>query len=209
VLPFIFIFNTQLLMIDIDNWFHLVIIIVGAVAAMLAFAAATQRFFLVKSRIWETVVLLLVAFTLFRPGFWWDEVFPPLEEKPVTNLAVTVGAMTPGEQLLLEVKGEDFKGKEYTKVLMLPVGSEAAGTERLNAIGIETRQEDGKTFVDNVGFSSPAEKAGIDFDQEILNIHVPTHRPPKELMFIPAAFLYALVWFVQRRRKRKLEAAAA
>jgi hypothetical protein len=208
VLPFIFIFNTQLLMIDIDNWFHLVVIIVGAVAAMLAFAAATQRFFLVKSRLWETLVLLLVAFTMFRPGFWWDEIFPPLREKPVTNLAKTVGEMTPGEQLLLEVKGEDFDGNEYTKVLMLPVGNEATGEERLNAIGIETREEDGKTLVDNVVFASPAEKAGIDFDQEILNLHIPTHRLPKELMFIPAIFLWAVVWFAQRGRKRKLEAAA-
>jgi hypothetical protein len=54
-------------------------------------------------------------------------------------------------------------------------------------------------------FSSAAEKAGIDFDQEILNIQVPTKRPPKQIMFIPALFLYALVWFLQRGRKRKLE----
>ena len=76
ILPFMFIFNTQLLMIGVANWFHLVIVIVFAVVAMLAFAAGTQGFFLTKSRIWETVALLLIAFTLFRPGFWWDMVFP-------------------------------------------------------------------------------------------------------------------------------------
>ena len=58
-------------------------------------------------------------------------------------------------------------------------------------------------------FSSAAEKAGVDFDQEILNIQVPTKRPPKQLMFIPAALLYALVWFMQRRRAKETEAAAA
>ena len=52
------------------------------------------------------------------------------------------------------------------------------------------------------------EKAGIDFDQEVLNIQVPAKRPPKQIMFIPALLLYALVWFLQRGRKRKLEAAA-
>jgi TRAP-type uncharacterized transport system fused permease subunit len=59
VLPFMFIFNTQLLMIGLTNWFHLVMVIVAAVAAMLAFAAGTQGFFLTKSRIWETAALLL------------------------------------------------------------------------------------------------------------------------------------------------------
>ncbi|MCP4363499.1 MAG: TRAP transporter permease, partial [Chloroflexi bacterium] len=54
VLPFMFIFNTQLLIIGVANWLHLVIVIVAAIAAMLAFAAATQGYFLTKSRIYET-----------------------------------------------------------------------------------------------------------------------------------------------------------
>jgi TRAP transporter 4TM/12TM fusion protein len=78
VLPFMFIFNTQLLMIGIANWFHLVAVIFAAVVAMLAFAAGTQGYFLTKSRIWETAALLLVAFTLFRPGFFWDMIYAPL-----------------------------------------------------------------------------------------------------------------------------------
>jgi TRAP-type uncharacterized transport system fused permease subunit len=208
VLPFIFIFNTELLMIGIGTWFHLLIVIVASVIAMLAFAAATQGFFLTKSRIWETAALLLVAFTLFRPGFWWDMVFPPLTEEPAAKLEQMVVGMEPGSQLIIEVSGEDLKGRAYTKTLMLPVGDESTGAERLAAIGIETRNEAGKTLVDNVVFSSPAEKAGIDFDQEILNIKVPTRRPPKQLMFIPALGLIALVWFLQSGRRKKLEAAA-
>jgi TRAP-type uncharacterized transport system fused permease subunit len=208
VLPFIFIFNTELLMIGIGTWFHLLIVIVASVIAMLAFAAATQGFFLTKSRIWETAALLLVAFTLFRPGFWWDMVFPPLTEEPAAKLEQMVAGMEPGSQLIIEVSGEDLKGKAYTKTLMLQVGDESTGAERLATIGIETRNEAGKTLVDNVVFSSPAEKAGIDFDQEILNIKVPTRRPPKQLMFIPALGLIALVWFLQSGRRKKLEAAA-
>ena len=58
-------------------------------------------------------------------------------------------------------------------------------------------------------FSSPAEKAGIDFDQEVLNIQMPTKRPPKQLMFIPAFALYALIWFLQRGRNNKQKTVAA
>lgn len=206
VLPFMFIFNTQLLIIGVVNWLHLVIVIVAAVAAMLAFAAATQGFFLTKSRIWETVALLLVAFTLFRPGFWWDMVFPPLSEEPAANLEQVVGAMDPGAQVRIKLKGEKDDGREFTKTVMLPVGDESTSAERLEGIGLETRNEDGKILIDNVVFSSPAEKAGIDFDQKILNIQMPSQRPPKQLMFIPALVLYGLVWFVQRNRKRKLDA---
>ena len=102
--------------------------------------------------------------------------------------------------------GENFRGKPFTKTLMLQVGGEPTAAERLAAIGIETRIEDGKVLVDNVVFGSPAESAGIDFDQEILNVKVPTHIPPKQFMFIPAVLLLAFVWYVQRKRSRRLAA---
>jgi TRAP-type uncharacterized transport system fused permease subunit len=208
ILPFLFIFNTELLIIGVANWFHLLVIIASAIVAMLVFAAGTQGYFLTKSRIWETVALLLVTFTLLRPGFWWDKIFPPLTEEPAAKIEQMVRGMEPGSQLIIEVKGEDFNGNVYTKTVMLPVGGEGTGAERLTAIGVETRQEEGKILVDNVVFSSAAEKAGIDFDQEVLSIKVPTKRLPKQIIFIPAMALLTLIWFVQRGRKNKLEAVA-
>ena len=209
VLPFMFIFNTQLLIIGVANWLHLIIVIVAAIAAMLAFAAATQGYFLTKSRIWETAALLLVALTLFRPGIWWDMAFPPLAQEPAAKLEQMVADMEPGARLRIMLKGEKMDGTEFTKTVMLPVGNEKTGVERLTAIGLETRKEEGKVLIDNVVFSSAAEKAGMDFDQEILNLQVPSKRLPKQLMFIPALVLYALIWFVQRGRKKKLEVAHA
>jgi TRAP transporter 4TM/12TM fusion protein len=210
ILPFIFIFNNQLLLIGLTNWFELLLVIVSAVVAMLMFAAATQRFFLTWNRLWETGALLLVAFTLLRPGFWWDKIYPPLISEPPAKMEQIVGQMQPGSQLVLQVRGMDFDGNEYTKMVMLQVGSQETGAERLDALGMETRIENGTVYVDMVDFSSPAEKAGIDFDQEILSVQVPNRaRPPQQLMFIPAAGLMVLVWFLQRGRKRKLEAVPA
>jgi len=194
ILPFIFIFNTELLMIGIGNWFHLIVVIATAVGAMLLFAAATQRFFLTKNRIWETVALILIAFTLFRPGFWWDMVFPPLTKEPAIKLEQIVENMEPNSQLRLMLKGEDLDGKGFTRTVILKVGAAKTSAERL---------------IDNVVFSSAAEKTGIDFDQEILNIQVPSERLPKQLMFFPAMGLLALIWFSQRARKNELEAAEA
>jgi len=173
VLPFMFIFNTKLLMIGIAHWFDLIIVICAAVMAMLAFAAGTQGYFLVKCRIWETVGLLLVALILFRPGIVWDKIFPPLLEEPPHDIVSYVGDMDPGSSLRITLKGEKMNGKEFTKTIMLSVGDEPTGTEKLAGIGFEVRDEEGKVFIDNVVFGSAAEKSGVDFDQEILNIQVP------------------------------------
>lgn len=203
VLPFMFIFNTQLLMIGIDHWYHLLIVIAGAVLAMLAFAAGTQGFYLTKSRAWETGAMLLIALILFRPGIVWDKVFPPLLEEPPAQLEKWVSDMDPGSSLRLTVKGEKMSGKEFTKTVMLTVGDEATPEERLAGVGIETYEQDGKVFIDNVVFASAAEKAGLDFDQEIMNIQIPNKRLPKELMYIPAVALYALITMLQLRRRKK------
>ena len=209
VLPFMFIFNTQLLMIGIDHWYHLLVIIAGAVLAMLAFAAGTQGFFLTKSRAWETAAMLLISLVLFRPGIVWDEIFPPLIEEPPAQLESWVSDMDPGSSLRLTVKGENMRGKEFTKTVMLTVGNELTPEDRLAGVGIETREEDGKVLIDNVVFSSAAEKAGLDFDQEILNIQIPTKRLPKELMYIPAVLLYGFITLVQLRRRRKMSVIAS
>ncbi len=204
VLPFMFIFNNELLMIGIQSWLHLTIVVISAIMAMLVFAAATQGFFQTKNRIWETIALLLITFVLLRPGYFWDKFFPPYIDKPGVQLVQIVEELEPGSMLRLNVKGENMKGKEFTKSLMFPVGNAQSGVERLNEIGFETRIEDDKILVDNVVFSSNAEKMGIDFDQEILLIKIPSDRPSKQFMFIPALGLLGLVYFIQRKRRDKL-----
>ena len=207
VLPFMFIFNTKILMIGIVHWYELIIVVVAAILAMLAFAAGTQGYFLVKSRLWETGALLVVALLLFRPGIVWDKIFAPLHQESPTNIVSWVDDMDAGSSLRLTLQGEKLSGKPFTKTIMLTIGGEASGTEKLAGAGFEVRDEDGRIFIDNVIFSSAAEKAGVDFDQEILNIQVPTHRPAKELIYIPALGLYAFIWLVQSRRKKKQQPA--
>lgn len=204
ILPFIFIFNNELLMIGVENWLHAVIVVVGAIIAMLVFAAGTQGWFVTKCRWWETFALLLIAFTLFRPGYFWDKMFPPLIDKAPTELVQVLDGLDSGSQLRLRLKGEKMNGEEYLMTVMLKVGNEATGADKLGGLGLETKDEDGKVIVDIVGFGSPAEKAKIDFDQEIISIQMPTDRPNKELMFIPALLLLALIWRLQKGRVARM-----
>lgn len=170
---------------------------------MLTFAAATQGYFLVKSKIWETAALLLIAFTLFRPAFWLDMIIPPYEERPGTELMSLAEGVKDGGSLTIQINGIDLQGNDVSKAVMIPMGPKASGTDRLNFAGIELRNEDGKAIVDNVMFDSPAAKLGVDFDFEISGVQVETDRPTKQIMFIPAFVLLGLVILAQRARRRK------
>ena len=200
-LPFLFIFNTQLLLIGLDSWFHLIATVVTAILAMLIFAAGTMGWFMTRSRIWESVALLLVAFTLFRPGFWWDMVYPPLIEVDPTQIEQAAEAVPKGGNLRIRAEGLSIEGDEVDKTVMLPMGAAQPGAERLSEAGLELRTEAGRVFIDNIGFGSAAEKAGLDFDFEITSVLGVNDRPPKELMWLPALALLGLVVWLQRRRQ--------
>jgi TRAP transporter 4TM/12TM fusion protein len=201
ILPFLFIFNTELLLIGIENWFHLVGVIVSATIAMLLFAAATQGYWLVKSRIWESLAILLIAFTLFRPGFWWDEIYPPTETLPASQIVERAAVLPENGKLRMMVQGETLDGKFVEKLVRLPLGKPGDGESRLREAGLEIRTEDGKVLADNVMFGSDAQKVGLDFDWEIVNLQVDADIPPKHIMFIPALALLGLIAWLQLRRK--------
>ncbi|MFM5522095.1 TRAP transporter permease [Aeromonas jandaei] len=198
-LPFLFIFNTDLLLINVD-FAHGVLIFIVATIAMLIFAAATQGYFLVKSRWYESILLLLVAFTLFRPGFWMDLAHDPYRQTPPAQLAQTMGEVEAESPLRVRVMGEDAVGKVRQFTLLVPVPEGATGEERLANLGLTLYEQDGKTLIDSVAFGSPAATMGLEFDQEILTVKAPTDRWRKELMWIPGFLLFGAIIWLQRRR---------
>ena len=199
-LPFLFIFNTDLLLINVD-WLHGTFIFIVATIAMLLFAAATQGFFLVRNRFYESILLLLVAFTLFRPGFWMDMIYPPYEEAEPAQMEQIAGELPPGSELRLHVSGVDEIGDPRDFVAVLALGEGEAGADRIAAAGLELVENDGQIIVDNAVAGSPAADAGLDWDQVITGVLVPSDQPWKELMFIPALLVLGLIVLLQRGRK--------
>ncbi len=200
-LPFLFIFNTDLLLIDVSVVEGIIVFIV-ATAAMLIFAAATQGYFLARNRAYETVLLLLIAFTLFRPGFWMDMVSPPSIETAPNQIVQVADAMEPGQQLRLRIDGEDAVGEPRSFVALLELGEGETGEDRLFNAGLELLIDGEDVEVDNAGFDSPAQAAGLDFGQKIVVVFAPVEQPAKQLMYIPALIVLGLIIMMQRGRRR-------
>jgi TRAP transporter 4TM/12TM fusion protein len=198
-LPFLFIFNTELLLIGV-TWGQGLFIFVVATVAMLLFAAATQGWFLARNRFYETIALLLIAFTLFRPGFWMDMVYPPYSEEAPTEIVQAAEETPAGERLRLRVAGVNDLGDPLEFVALLPIGAGETGAEKLEAAGLMFREDGDKMIIDDVLYDSPAQGAGLDWDQEVLRVLKPMPQPSKYWMFIPALLLLALVVFLQRGR---------
>jgi len=207
-LPFLFIFNTDLLLINVD-WLHGIVIFIVATGAMLIFAAGTQGWLVTRSRWYESVLLLAVAFTLFRPGFWLDTMVDPYQDLNRQTFVESIGELAPDTNLRLRIKGEDYVGKEKSFVVLIPVPAEGSGEQRLAEMGLEVIYEGDKLLIDNVAFASPAANIGLEFDQEIVSARIPSERIPKEVMWLPGLALFMLIWWLQRRRVPRLKVAEA
>ena len=207
-LPFLFIYNPALLLIGV-GWVEGIFIFVIATIAMLVFAAALQGWFFDRCRIWEIPIMLLIAFSLFRPGFWMDTIYPPFERRGGDAFVEVVGQVDPGTGLQIRVSGLDRFGspREFATLIEVPEG--ATGEERVEAMGIELIEQDGRTMIDNVAFGSPAQAAGLDWDQEILVVREPLPQPHRYWIFIPTFLVLAGLIAVQRNRLKKREASEA
>lgn len=209
VLPFMFIFNTQLLLIGIDSSFQLVLTIVTATVASMMFAAATQGFFIARNRIHETILLLLVTFTLFRPGFWMDMLYPPYDEVAPTELSRLVEEAPRNGKLRIWIEGMSLEGRDISKGVLLPLGERGPARERLNAMGLTVMSLGDDVQIAAVRFGSQAEKLGLEQGFTITTIELPSgERPAKEWMFVPAFVLLGLVYAMQKPRQRRRETEA-
>jgi len=69
LLPFMFIFNTDLLLVNITTGWKIGWIFFTTLVAMFSFAALTQNYFVTKNRWYEGALLLLTTFILLRPYY--------------------------------------------------------------------------------------------------------------------------------------------
>ncbi|MEM7070852.1 MAG: TRAP transporter permease, partial [Pseudomonadota bacterium] len=192
ILPFMFIFNTKLLLIGIEGPIDFIVVVSSSILAILMFASATQGFLIVKNKIWETLLLLLIAFTLFRPDFWMDRVIAPYEELPATQLSENVEQAEANANIAIHISGVDYKGDDVKKTVILPLGPKADADQRFLFAGIELRHEEDRLFVDHIVFDGPAQKLGVDFDFEITGFQKKSERPPEEIMILPALFVLGI-----------------
>ena len=146
-----------------------------------------------------------MAFSLFRPDFWIDQVVDRYEQVPASEIMTTLDQIKSDTFIRLWVSGEDDLGdpRRFMAVIKLPQGDDVAS--RLNETGLQLFQSSQGLEVDVVEIGSAASQAGLDVFQVLEGMEVPNPQPPKQLIYIPAFGLILFVAISQRRRKLKLK----
>ncbi len=210
-LPFVFIFNTDLLLIDV-GWVQGILVAISATIAILVFTAGTMGWFLTKNRIYESVLLILVAFALFRPDFFMNRLQPPFAMIEPASISSALDTAGQGDQLRVVVNGPDFDTgelKDTTLVLDVPAGG--TGDERLEGFGLSLMEDGENVVLEEPIFGTPFADTLSSFDfyadepVTLATVQAPKSQMPKELVFIPALVLLGLIALMQRGRAGRPE----
>lgn len=206
VLPFVFLYNQEILLMNIQNIFHFLWVFFTAILACIAFASATQRYMFTKTRWWEVILLLTAMVFLFRPDIFQDKILPPYKELPPAKVMETVAGLQPGEEMRLHLLTSFENGKVMDQVVVLPFSGETA-EDRLGSAGAWLSWDgQGRLMIDDVGINSRLEQLGVNMDDptEVLGIETAKPRPVGKWVFSsPGILLVALVVIGQLRRKKR------
>jgi hypothetical protein len=201
ILPFIWIFNAQLLLIDVRSTFELVSVIVACTLATLLFAALTMNWMRVKLKVWEWVLLAIAVALLFRPDYFMDRIAPEFKTEASAKVFDVAKGLDAGDRVVMVIKGTTIEGEDKTKTVALTLGEPAPdGRKRLADSGLTLVSLGGQVQIGQVKFGSRAQKSGFEQGWEVQHVLVPTDRPNVHWFYLPALLLAALVWVAQGRR---------
>lgn len=203
LLPFLFIFNPDLLLINVSAAQGIFIFII-ATLAMLIFTAATQGYFIVKSKWWESILLLVIAFSIFRPGFWIDKVVEPHHYVAISDYLEQKNTIENGTPLRIHVSEDGYSGEPENSTHMLIARESGDINTIFEHAGLNLYITDGTVEVDSVGIGSDAYEAGFEAFQVVKGIEVTNDQPSNLFVYIPSLLLLSGVIVLQRRRKKSV-----
>jgi hypothetical protein len=171
-------------------------------AAILIFSAATMNYFATRSRLWESAILLVACFALFRPDWWLNQVHPATVELPASQLMAQVAQAPDNQRLAFVVEGMTIEGEDVRKTVSLNLGEQKpTPQERLRAAGLTVAGLGEQMTISNVAFGSNAKRVGLEPGFNVVGVIQPAPgRPSAMWVYIPALALAGLIWWLQRRR---------
>lgn len=144
---------------------------------------------------------------LFHPGMFMDPLFVPYRQLSDGAAEAAIVDSPAGAPLRIFLTGTTLEGDVVERGVLLPLGGpSASAAQRLADAGIGTERTAEGFIVTGVDFGSRAAKLGIEQGFRITAVEVPSDRPAREWMFLPAL---ALIAWVARRQVRRRDAAAA
>ena len=197
ILPIVFLFNHELLLIGIENVWHALTVIITSLAGILVFTSATQGWFVNRLKWYEIIIFLFISISLLAPEFVLNKFYPKydyidvskvnnIKLDPKKEVRIKVTRITEyGERYKLFVIDKDTFEKEYN----------------IENFGMDLIKENNNYIVDTIQWNGEAKKSGIEMGDYISEIKIENDdRPPKSIIYPIAILLLFIFGYLNSRR---------
>jgi len=198
ILPIVFLFNHELLLIGIENIWHALLVIVTSLIGILVFTAATQRWFFNKLRWYEIIVFLFISISLLSPEFVLNKFYPKYNYKDINQIQLL--ELDPKKEVRFKVTRPSEYGERY-KLFVIEKNT-FESKFNLDEYGVSLIKEEKRIVVDNLKWNSKAKKSGFKTGDYISEFKIENlDRPNKKIIYPLAILLLIIFGYLNYRRK--------
>ena len=197
ILPIVFLFNHELLLIGVENIWHALLIIITSLIGILIFTSATQGWFINKLKWYEIIIFLVISISFLSPDFVLNKFYPKynyLELDKIQNIK-----LDPKKEARIKVTRVSEYGERY-KLFVIEKNT-FNNQYNLEEYGIDLINKENKVIVDTIKWNGNAKKAGIEMGDYITEFKIEnSSRPNKKIVYPIALFLLLVFGYLNKRR---------
>ena len=197
ILPIVFLFNHELLLIGIENIWHALLVITTSLIGILVFTAATQGWFINKLRWYEIIIFLLISISFLSPEFVLNKFYPKynyIDVEQIQNIK-----LDPNKETRIKVTRVSEYGERY-KLFVIEKNT-FENEYNLEEYGVNLKNENDQILVDTIKWNGEAKKSGIEMGDYITEFKTENLNRPNKNIVYPIAFLLLLIFGYLNKRK--------
>ena len=198
ILPIVFLFNHELLLIGIENIWHGLVVIITSLIGILVFTSATQGWFINKLKWYEIIIFLIISISLLSPDFVLNKFYPKYNYEEISKINSL--KLDSGKEIQIKVTRPSLYGERYKLFVISKNTFEDHFT--LEDYGITLLAQDEKIIVDNLKWNGEAKKNGFEMGDYISEFKIEnSDRPSKNIVYPIALILLVICGYFNIRRK--------
>ena len=198
ILPIVFLFNHELLLIGIENFWHALIVIITSLIGILVFTAATQGWLFNRLRWYEIIVLLFISISLLAPEFILNKFYPKYDYMDLNKIHLL--NYETNKEVNIKVTRYSEYGERY-KLFVIEKNS-FEESFNLEKYGMNLIKDENRIIVDNLKWNGLAEKSGFEMGDSISEFKVENlDRPSKNFIYPIALLLLIIFGYLNKSRK--------
>ncbi len=198
ILPIVFLFNHELLLIGIENIWHGMVVIITSLIGILVFTSATQGWFINKLKWYEIIIFLIISISLLSPDFVLNKFYPKYNYEEISKINSL--KLDSGKEIQVKITRPSLYGERY-KLFVIPKNT-FEDHFNLEDYGITLLVQDQEIIVDNLKWNGEAKKNGFEIGDYISEFKIEnSDRPSKNIVYPIALILLFICGYFNIRRK--------